>query len=270
MIIAQITDFHTRANNDDPKGFNSNASLARVIQSINSRETLPDLVLVTGDLVHRASVDEYKNTRSLLDELRAPYYIIPGNHDERAPLRRVFADHEYLLQSEFMQYTIDHLPVQLIGLDTLVEGEGNGALCEERLDWLEATLTSNANKPALVFMHHPPFRGFFRDYRDGETHGGEMLQKILDDSGRVHRVISGHIHRVISSMFGATMVTVAPSTAFAFELVGRGGPPFKRSDEPPGYQLHMWREPGGIVTHTVLVPEAAEAAREKPVETAIV
>ena len=144
MLIAQITDMHLKPPGEllykriDTAGF-----LERAVAHVNALDPRPDVVLATGDLVEGGTPGEYALLRRLLAPLAMPVYLIPGNHDARDALREGFADHAYLPPSGFLQYTIENLPVRLIALDTLVPGKGYGALCAERLDWLEARLAES-------------------------------------------------------------------------------------------------------------------------------
>ena len=36
-------------------------------------------------------------------------------------------------------------------------GEAGGALCEDRLRWIDRALAAAPGRPTLVLMHHPPF-----------------------------------------------------------------------------------------------------------------
>ena len=50
-------------------------------------ELLPDraaAVLVTGDIAHTGSDEEYEQARTLIERLNAPIFALPGNHDDRA------------------------------------------------------------------------------------------------------------------------------------------------------------------------------------------
>ena len=59
----------------------------------------------------------------LLAPLPMPVYVIPGNHDARDPLRRVFGIDGYLpREGPYLHYVVEHYPVRLVGLDTLVPG----------------------------------------------------------------------------------------------------------------------------------------------------
>jgi 3',5'-cyclic AMP phosphodiesterase CpdA len=58
-----------------------------------------------------------------------PVYLIPGNHDRRENMRLVFGGDSYLpMNGEFLHYTVEDLPMRLIGLDTVVPGKGHGEM----------------------------------------------------------------------------------------------------------------------------------------------
>src|SRR5260370_7551198 len=157
MLIAQISDMHSKAEGEllygriDTAGF-----LERAVAHVGALDPPPDVVLATGDLVEGGKSEEYVRLRRLLAPLALLVHLIPGNHDARDALREVFADHAYLPRTGFLHYTIETLPVRLIALDTLVPGKGYGALCRERLDWLEARLAATA-RPTRPFTPPPPF-----------------------------------------------------------------------------------------------------------------
>src|SRR5438477_2286429 len=100
----------------------------------------PDVAVVTGDLVDHGEPPEYEHLRALLAPLAMPVFVIPGNHDAREPLRAAFAADGYLPTDGFLQYAIEDYSVRLIGLDTLIPGQGGGLLCAEQLAWLDHAL----------------------------------------------------------------------------------------------------------------------------------
>src|SRR5215472_4347671 len=72
-------------------------------------------------------------------------------------LREAFAGDAYLPRHGFLNYAIEGYPMRIIGLDTLTPGEGGGAVCSERLCWIDNALAAAPDQPTLVLMHHPPF-----------------------------------------------------------------------------------------------------------------
>jgi 3',5'-cyclic-AMP phosphodiesterase len=250
MLIAQISDMHVKADGEllyrriDTAGY-----LERAVTHVNALDPRPDLVIATGDLVEGGKPEEYARLKRLLAPLAMPVHLIPGNHDARDALREVFPDHAYLPRTGFLQYTIEDQPVRLIALDTLVPGKGYGALCAERLDWLEARL-AESDRPTILFMHHPPFDCGI-DAFDGMklNEGGEQLSALVRRHDNVERVMCGHVHRPIQVRWAGTMASIAPSTAHQATLDLHDKAPLSMTMEPPGLALHLWRPGIGLVTH---------------------
>ena len=97
MIIVQLSDLHVRPPGVLAYGrVATNDMLREAIAHVNALRPRADVVLATGDLVHAGGIEEYAMLRQLLAELSMPVYLVPGNHDDRGNLRKVFADSEYL------------------------------------------------------------------------------------------------------------------------------------------------------------------------------
>ena len=144
MLIAQITDLHvTRPGRLCNDKVDTGRLLGAAVERIRRLVPAPDLVIVTGDLVDHGERDEYRETRQLMEPLSMPVFVVPGNHDSRTELLRAFADHRYLPRTErFLHYTIEGWPVRLVALDTVIEGQMAGAMCTERLSWLDRVLAA--------------------------------------------------------------------------------------------------------------------------------
>jgi 3',5'-cyclic-AMP phosphodiesterase len=251
MLVAQITDTHVTAPGTLLMGIVDTASaLARAVAALNRLDPCPDLVVLTGDLVESGEPEEYAHLCSLLAPLHMPLFAIPGNHDAREPMRQAFSGQGYLPREGFLNYTIEDYPLRIIGLDTLIPGEGGGVLCSDRLRWIDSTLTKAPDRPALVLMHHPPFvTGITRMDRLG--FGGSIaFAEIIRRHPQVERILCGHLHRPIDSRFAGTIAGTAPSTAHQIVLDLRADARLSFAFEPPGYQLHNWGEETGLVTHT--------------------
>lgn len=256
MLIAQITDLHLR-----PRGLpayrvsETNMLTERAIDALVALRPQPDVVLITGDMTDCGLVEEYELLGSLLARLPMPVFMVPGNHDRRDNLRRVFADWPSIVSDpDFVQFAVEHFPLRLIGLDTLIPGESGGELCARRLDFLRRALAAQPERPALIFMHHPPFDcGILHMDRIRLLRGAEELADIVRTHGRVERILCGHHHRPIETLFGGTIASIAPGVAHqvAFDLTEEhdGALVF----EPPAFRLHRWRPGEGLVSHMVYV-----------------
>jgi Icc protein len=253
MIVAQLSDPHIVAPGEllggevDTAGF-----LARAVVEINQLDPLPDVAVITGDLVDRGDPAEYDHLRHLIAPLRMPVFVIPGNHDSRETLRAAFGPDGYLPAEGFLQFAIEDYPVRLVALDTHVPGEGFGLLCAERLAWLDRTLEAAPERPTLVLMHHPPFLTGIDGMDRLGLQEAPAVAAVVARHPQIERILCGHVHRAIDRRFAGTVAGTAPSTAHQIRLDLGPGTPLRRIFEPPGYQLHVWRAESGLVTHTAV------------------
>src|SRR5204862_885664 len=219
MSVAQLSDPHIVAPGKSPRtpaGFgpvDTAAFLARAVTAINRLDPLPDIVVITGDLVDRGEPDEYDHLRRLIAPLRMPVFVIPGNHDARDPLRAAFGTDGYLSGDGFIQYVIEDFPLRLVGLDTLVTGKHHGELCADRLGWLERTLSVASTRPTIVMMHHPPFATGIAYMDKYGLENCVALAAVITGHPQVQRILCGHLHRSIDCRFAGTVAGTAPSTA---------------------------------------------------------
>lgn len=254
MIIAQVTDTHVTAPGAGLlNSMDTGRCLAACVARINRLEPAPDIVVLTGDLVDAGSEPEYEHLRALLAPLAMPVYLIPGNHDTREGLRRVFRHHAYLPQGRFLDYVVEGYPVLLIALDTVIPGEPGGRVEPEQLDWLAARLDEAPAKPTIILMHHPPFETGIVHMDEMNCADADGLGALVARHPQVERILCGHVHRPIQVRWNGTIVSIAPSTAFqvALDLDPEG--PASWVPEPPAFQLHLWRPGAGLVSHTVYV-----------------
>jgi 3',5'-cyclic-AMP phosphodiesterase len=268
MLLAQITDTHILAPGklyhsphraipaDAAPGWSyidTAACLKRAVAALNALDPCPDAVAVTGDLVDHGAAEEYAHLRELLAPLAMPAYLILGNHDSRDGLRAAFGADGYLPAEGFLHYAIDDFPLRIVALDTNIPGQHPGELCAERLHWLDRTLAAAPGKPTVVMMHHPPFNTAIEHMDQAGLQNPSSFAEIIGRHPQVERILCGHLHRQIDRRFAGTVAGTAPSTAHQLALDINPGAPAEFTFEPPGYQLHLWRDGEGLVSHTAIV-----------------
>ena len=150
----------------------------------------------------------------------------------------------------FVQCSLDLGPVRLICLDThdpTPDPHHSGHLCPARLDWLDRTLGA-ADRPCLIFLHHPPFdSGFTGMDRIGLTNAAE-LRALLARHPRVAHVFAGHIHRTITATVDGVPITVFKSPCHQMPmLLGEEGSGHS-VDEPGAYGIVL-ADKAGVVVH---------------------
>ncbi|KVT55928.1 phosphodiesterase [Burkholderia ubonensis] len=258
MLLAQISDLHIkRPGQLAYQRVDTAAALARCIARLNALEPRPDAVLVTGDLVDFGRDDEYAQLRDLLAPLEIPYYLMVGNHDDRAALRRAFADRPEWQDGEFVQYAFDVGAVRVLALDSQVPGTSAGDLCDARLAWLAAQLDAARDRPVIVALHHPPFAsgiGHMDALRLAPA-AAAKLDALLRSYPNVERVLCGHVHRTMFARFGGTIASAVPAPAHqvAFDLRDHAPSAFRL--EPPAFAVHRHTPDAGVITHHVYVDE---------------
>src|SRR5262245_24102857 len=254
MLIAQISDMHVLRGGARLFGaLDTFASLARCVEHINRLPTRPDAVLVTGDMTNDGEAPDYEALVQLLERLAMPYYPIPGNHDDRERTREAFRHLGFLPATGPLHYTVEHLPIRLIALDTVVPGQTHGHLGAAQLAWLESTLRAAPTRPTVVFLHHPPFPTGIDHMDVIKLTDADALHAVIGRHAQVERVACGHLHRAIQVRWAGTVAVTAPSTAHQVALTLGPGDAARWIAEPPAVLLHLWREGVGLVSHVSYV-----------------
>ncbi|MEL6161421.1 MAG: phosphodiesterase [Cyanobacteria bacterium J06623_5] len=254
MIIAQISDLHVLAGDDRAYGIvDTNSLVAGAIAHINQLTPQPDCIVASGDLVHYGTLAEYQQLKTLLSALKVPVYLLPGNHDSRENMRKIFPEHTYWpTDSEYLHYIVKTPDVQMIMLDTIVPGEPHGEIDGPRLTWLQTQLEASPQLPTLIFMHHPPFITGIPMMDSIGLRGSDKLSQLIQQHPQVERITCGHLHRSIYRRWAGTVATTQPSLVHqvVLDMKTEFGGTFAM--EPPAYQLHIWTH-DSVVSHTVFV-----------------
>jgi len=253
--IAQISDLHIKPPGSLAYGRVDTAkALERCVATLNEFKPAPDFVAISGDLADTPLAAEYDYLKSLLTPLKLPFAGIPGNHDSCELMRAAFPLAGDASPSGPLNQKIELDGLDLVLLDSSVPGKPHGELDSSTLQWLDTTLSSCADRPALLFLHHPPFKtGIWHMDRQDLLNAGD-LASIIRRHLRVQLVAAGHVHRATLTMFAGVPATIcpAPNHAVDLDLEHLREPSFRV--EPPAFHLHSWFPGdgfGSVVTHQV-------------------
>lgn len=244
--ILQVSDTHIV-----PEGqlvsarLDTAASLERLVARIAAIKPAigpVDAILLSGDLSDDGSAESYARLKTLLAPLDLPLFVIPGNHDLRDPMREAFASDAYLPQTSRLNWSTRVGEIDLIGLDTLIEGQGGGVIDAATLNFLEAALEAGEKRPVLLSLHHPPFTtgiGFMD--RIG-LEGAPELERVLRGCEKEIRIVCGHIHCTMVSTIGSKVALSAPSPCSSFAFDRRADAPVGFYQQADGFMLHRWKD----------------------------
>ncbi len=251
LVLAQITDTHIGAH----PGRND-VNLRAAVRLIASWRPAVDAVLLAGDITEIGTRAEYTETIEILAGLPMAIYPIVGNHDNASNLYEAFRHRcPELPDSLRLNYAVDRFTVRIVAVDTEPID----------LDWLEATLRQEPNRPTLVMMHRPPFdTGIWWMDTMGLAEA-PRVEALIRRYPNVELVVCGHVHRPVTTSFGHTTVLVAPSTAVqnGCDLDLASEP--TQTAEPPAFALHTWT---GSRFVTNLIPVGVPSTRLRDLDPA--
>ena len=255
VLIAQISDLHIKTPGVLAYGRVDTArALERCVAALNAFTPKPDLVVISGDLADTPMAEEYEYLKRLLTPLTLAFVGIPGNHDSRELMRVAFPRAAYAFPAGPLNQRVEIGRLDLVRLDSSVPGRPHGELDAPTLQWLEATLASSPDRPALLFLHHPPFVTGIAHMDRQNLSNADDLAAIVRRHQRVRLIGCGHVHRATFTSFAGIPTTIcpAPNHAVDLDLAELREPSFKI--EPPAFHLHTWFPGegfGSVVTHHV-------------------
>jgi 3',5'-cyclic AMP phosphodiesterase CpdA len=255
VLIAQISDLHIKQPGELAYGHvDTAAALRRCIVELNRLNPRPQLVVISGDLADTPNAEEYAHVKALLAPLEIPFAGVPGNHDDRSLMRAALPDRGYAQASGPLNSVHAAGDIDIVLLDSSVPGKPHGELDAATLAWLDATLAQSRTRPAILFLHHPPFVTGIRHMDVQNLRNAAALGDIIRRHPRARLTAAGHVHRATLTQFAGIPATIcpAPNHAVALDLNESLPPSFKV--EPPAFHLHAWFAGDGfgdLVTHHV-------------------
>ena len=154
--LAILSDVHVTPGNANE------GKLREAVAEINAVDV--DAVMLTGDLTNEGSDEQLRNIKGILDGIRHPFYIIPGNHENNwsQSACKTFND---LWGSDRFVFTIDNLVVVGMNCGPFMK-MGDGHIKQEDLLWLDSTLNAMV-KPGMrvLSVNHYPILADLDNYR---------------------------------------------------------------------------------------------------------
>lgn len=219
---ALLSDTHIHADRAKmARGINMAAQLTTVVDDVLRQAQRPAGALVNGDLsFNTGETPDYATFTQLIEPLRTariPLHLALGNHDHRerfwtalagdaAAKRPVVDRHAAIVRTPRANWFV---------LDSLDKTNSTpGLLGPAQLAWLAQSLDANADKPALVMVHHNPRL----DPAKLTLIDEDAFYAIIRPRRHVKAYLFGHSHRwsVEKDRSGLHLINL-PTTAYVFD-----------------------------------------------------
>jgi Icc protein len=243
-LLVQLSDLHIGGNEN---GMDPIPRLDAVIEAVRALPNRPDAVLVSGDLTDDGAEEGYRLAREMLARLEVPLHVIPGNHDDRARLRKVFDLPG--TGDEPINYSVEVGSLRLVAFDSIVPGQDPGDFPPEQLRWLDQELAATPEAPTLLALHHTPLTTGVPEWDAINLPASQRqaLAEVVARHPQLRVIVGGHLHRVVLSSLAGCPVLAAPSTYWQVR------PNFHRDEvnllDTPGFAIHALR--GGELSSQV-------------------
>jgi 3',5'-cyclic AMP phosphodiesterase CpdA len=235
---ALLSDTHIASNTElVARGVNMADHLKTVSRELVGMNELPAGVFINGDCAYNSGeAGDYASFRDLLDTIRKDgmtVHLSLGNHDHRQRFWDAFREDGTAVRPVVDRQTalLHTTHVNWFLLDSLEQTAATpGLLGKDQLAWLAKALDANADKPALVMVHHNP--GIDGNIGLKDT---VALFEVIRPRRQVKAYIFGHTHvwRIEEEASGLHLVNL-PAVAYVF-----------RDGEPSGW-VHATVEPTGM------------------------
>ena len=195
--------------------------LNEAVDNVNKLNPRPDFVLYGGDIGQSGKAAELDKGKGILDRLKMPYKVIPGEHDWYLDMgkawRKRFGD---------TNWSFDHKGVHFIGMNSInvpdfwtargltprermglfeeLEcnncGRGLWGVGDSALKWLAKDTKKLDPSTPVVIMTHSPLWDYYLRW-NFQTYDGPEIRGIL---GKFENVIAihGHVHQVVYNKVG--------------------------------------------------------------------
>jgi len=210
--FAHVTDTHVG-------GATGVEDLRRTVADINANPDL-DFVILSGDVTEFGSDEELLLAKQILDSLRIPWYVIPGNHDANwsesggNSFRRIFGGETF---------AFEHKGYLFVGTNSGPNMRMSpGQVPRENLVWMDSLFAVYPDVPLIYVNHYPQdsslnnwFEALDRVKRRNVQlfFCGHGHQNIQYDFEGIPGIMGRSNLRGKDSVGGYNIVTIADSTA---------------------------------------------------------
>lgn len=205
----------------------------------DARDAGAQFAIITGDLVHEGTEEDYRAFRGVVDENRGemPVFVALGNHDRKEAFYRGYLGREGQ-ESYCAVHSLNGL--HIIVADSAVFGRESGCFTPGQAEFLEEALRERSEQGSILLFHHPiawPSRELAMP----------VDQRLLDAIAEsdLRGIFCGHTHENRVCQAAGVPQYTAGSTAFGIRSRG-GAMSFVDTAE---YTMYTLEEGGSVSVH---------------------
>lgn len=182
--------------------------LKRTVKDINQQDGI-DFIVLTGDLTEMGTLSEIKQVKQILNGLKKPWYVIPGNHDtgwsESGGV-------DFTKAFGYDKFTFEHKGYRFIACASgPYVRMSDGHIPRDAIMWLDKVLKNTPADMPIVFINHYPLD-------NGLDNWYEAIDRIKKYN--IQYAICGHGHNNMSLDFEGIPGIMGRSNLRAKQLLG--------------------------------------------------
>ncbi|AHF75800.1 3',5'-cyclic-nucleotide phosphodiesterase [Sodalis praecaptivus] len=212
MKVLQISDTHLLQEKDSlllsvPVYQRYLDTLQFIVE--NQQQLQIDSIIVTGDISHDGSEASYASFLEGLAQLKLPFSLLMGNHDNQQEFVKCAAGMEYLRHIS----ELGGDDWYFLSLDSVVNGEDYGVLDDDALVTFEECLKLKKHKNKAVFLHHHilPVGTPLVDVCN--LRNADSFLALCKDYG-VKFIGTGHAHTPFQTKWEDILISVSPAICY--------------------------------------------------------
>ncbi|MCJ0743159.1 outer membrane protein assembly factor BamB family protein [Pedobacter montanisoli] len=198
---AHVTDTHvgTATGEED---------LRRTVADINQQDDI-NFIIITGDITEMGTDEELKLAKTILADLKKPYYIIPGNHDTGWSESGGVS---FIKNFGYDKFTFDYNGYRFIACASgPYVRMSDGHIPRDATVWLDSLLKKTPKTMPLIFVNHYPVDNSLDNWYEIT----DRLKKY-----NIQYAICGHGHQNKAHDFEGIPATMGRSNLRANDAVG--------------------------------------------------
>ena len=191
--FAWISDTHIGYDNAD-------IELEKIVAQINSLNDI-SFVIASGDITEKSKNSEFDKAKKILDNLKKPLLIIPGNHDTKwsnsggAKFAEIWDDDKFIYKKDSTVY---------IGMNSAIPLKGGGGHFKpEDIQWLKDEISRIDSSMEIFFVSHHPL--------NEDIDNWFMVSNILRTKN-IKLLLNGHGHKTALDYYNGIPAIMARST----------------------------------------------------------